>query len=304
MSKSVSFLGRPRASVQARAKIRFYYALLAPAMLLLVVFMAYPFVDNIRISLLEWDALTAPRWRGLGNYVDALRDPVFYRALWHTLVYSAGGTTATVALGFLVAVGISRRVFGWRIFRFGYFIPVMLAATVTAALWAQLYEYNTGIINEIRERIGLSAIAWLGDRRYSLVSVMLVSVWGFLGFPMIVILAGLEDIPPDLQDAATIDGTNELQRMIHVSLPLLRPVLISLTMLLVVISLRVFDIVFIMTRGGPSNSSEVLVTFLYKKGFQNYGFGFASAVAILMFVLVFGVAYWYHRAINRSNVQY
>jgi len=266
--------------------------------------MAYPFLENLRLSFFSWDGLSPAKWTGSANYLRALQDPVFYKSLWHTVAFSILHTCGTVSIGFFVAVGISRRVWGWRLFRFCYFIPVMMAVTVVGALWIRLFEYNIGLINVVLGKAGLNPVPWLSDIRFSLLSIIIVATWQYVGFPMIVILAGLENIPQHIQDAATIDGVNEIQRMIRITLPLLRPVMISITMLQFVLSLRVFDIVYVMTKGGPSNSSEVLVSYLYKKGFQSYQFGFASSIAVLMFFLVFAVGYWYQRAINREQVQY
>ena len=304
MSEAVGSRTRGRSLTIERSRTLFYYSLLVPAFLLILAFMAYPFFDNVRLSFFRWDGFGKPQWLGLGNYLAVLQDQLFYKALWHSAVFSLAGTVGTVGLGFLVAVAVSRRVFGWRLFRFGYFIPVMISVVVTAALWVRLYEYDTGIINDLLEAVGLARVAWLGDVRYSLLAIILVGIWQFLGFPMIVILSGLENIPPDLHDAATIDGVNEVQRLAHVTVPLLRQVMVSITMLQLVLSLRAFDAIWIMTKGGPANSSEVLMSYLYKEGFQSYEFGFASSISILMFVLVFAIGYWYQRVINRGEVQY
>jgi ABC-type sugar transport system permease subunit len=167
-----------------------------------------------------------------------------------------------------------------------------------------LYEFNIGLVNTVLLRIGLKPVPWLSDGRFALLSITIVATWQFIGFPMIVILAGLENIPQYLHDAATLDGVNEVQRMFYITLPLIRQVMISITMLEFVLSMRVFDIVYVMTKGGPSNASEVLGSYLYKKGFQSYQFGFASAVAVLMFAVIFAIGYWYQRAIGARQVEY
>jgi ABC-type sugar transport system permease subunit len=176
----------------------------------------------------------------------------------------------------------------------------MLPMTVTGALWARIYETNYGLLNTLLRTVGLDhlASAWLGDVNLSLWAIVAVSIWQFSGFPMIVLLAAIENISQEIHEAATLDGVNEWQRIRYLTLPLIRPVLFSISMLQIIFSLKVFDLVWIMTKGGPGESSSVLGTYLYRKAFELRSYGYASAVAVIMFVVIFAITYAYQRLIK------
>ncbi len=283
-----------------------WYLFLAPAVLLLLMFMAYPLVESLRLGFFRWNGLKPPRFVGVENFVELAQDRFFWGSLWHTLVFAAVATVGTVAIGFLLAVAISHRVWGWPLFRVGYFLPTMLSLTVAGALWWRIYEFNYGLLNTLLRNIGLEifALPWLADVRYSLRAIIIVTIWQYAGFPMIVLLAAIENIPQELHDAATIDGANEGQRIWHLTLPLIRPVLASISMLQVVFSLKVFDVIWVMTKGGPSESSSVLGTYLYRHGFELRAFGYASSVAVVMFVIIFALTYLYQWLVKFEAVEF
>ncbi len=283
-----------------------WYLFLAPSVILLLTFMAYPLVNSLVLSLYKWNGLAPRKFVGLKNFERLVGDRFFWGATWHTLAFAFFVTLGTVGIGFLLAFAISRRVPGWRVFRVGYYLPVMLSLVVVGALWARIYEYNWGLLNTFLRAIGLDALAlpWLADIRYALGAVIIVPIWQYAGFPMIIILAAIEGIPQDLHDAATIDGVNEWQRAWYLIVPLIRPVVISISMLQVISSLKVFDLVWVMTKGDPGNSSAVLGTFLYRQGFEMQKFGYASAVAVMMFAIVFTITYLYQRMVKIEAVEF
>jgi ABC-type sugar transport system permease subunit len=274
-----------------------WWLFLAPAILLLLLFMAWPLFQAMRLSLFEWKGLTPPRWVGFDNFVTLASDRYFWAALQHTLIFAVVATFGTVALGLVLAIAISRRVPGHRIYKFAFYLPVMIPITVAAALWVRLLEPNYGIVNSALRGVGLGFLAapWLADLNLSLWTVIAVVIWGSTGFPMIVLLASIEAIAEDLHEAMTLDGVNAWQRVWHLILPLVRPVLISITALQLIFSLKVFDIIWVMTRGGPAESTSVLGTYLYRMAFEQQKFGYASAVAVVMFVLIFSVTYAYYK---------
>jgi len=303
--------GRPPSTGAARwrrwwNKQGIWYLFLAPAAVLLVAFMAYPLVQSLHTALFSWNGLQPRKFIGFQNFVELAHDPDFWAALWHTLVFSVVVPVGTVGIGLLLAVAISRRVFGHKVFRVGYYMPVLLAMTVVGILWVRIYEYNWGLLNSLLRLVGLGKLAlpWIADIRYSLGSVMAVVIWQYAGFPMVVLLAAIENIPQDLHDAATIDGASEGQRLRNVILPLVQPVLISISILQVIASLKVFDVVFVLTKGGPSESSSVLGTYLYKQAFELSEFGYASAIAVVMFVIVFLLTYLTQRFVKYQEVEF
>jgi len=287
-------------------KTGFWYLLLAPACLFLLVFMAYPLAATGVISLFSWDGLNPMKFVGVKNFLGLFRDEVFWMSVRHTVVYSIVVPLLDVGLGLFLAYAVSRRVVGWRVFRLGYYIPAMLSVTVVAKLWVYLYEANLGAINELLRRLGLGMLAqiWLSDIRISLLSVMIVPIWQFLGFPFIVLLAGIESVPQDLHDAATVDGVSEWQRFRFVTLPLIKPVLASVAMLQLIFSMKVFDVIWVMTRGGPADSTSVLATYMYRQAFSRSAFGLASATAVVMFVTIFAITYAYQRLVRFEQIEF
>jgi raffinose/stachyose/melibiose transport system permease protein len=179
----------------------YWYLLLAPAFIFLLIFMVYPLSATGVLSLFSWDGLGPMDFVGLHNFVKVFSDEVFWTSVWHTVIYSIVVPVVDVGLGLLLAYTVSRRVPGWRVFRIGYYIPAMLSVTVVAKLWVYLYEPNLGAINEVLRHVGLESLTqlWLSDPRLALASVMVVPIWQFLGFPFIVLLAGIESVPQDLQ---------------------------------------------------------------------------------------------------------
>lgn len=283
-----------------------WYLFVSPSVILLLVFMAYPLVDSLTLSLYKWNGLAPRKFIALKNFARLVDDRFFWGAVWHTLAFAFFVTLGTVGIGFFLAFAISRRVPGWKVFRVGYYLPVMLSLVVVGALWARIYEYNWGLLNTFLRAIGLDVLAlpWLADVKYALGAIIAVPIWQYTGFPMIVILAAIEGIPQDLHDAATIDGVNEWQRARHLTMPLIKPVVASISMLQVISSLKVFDLVWVMTKGDPGNSSAVLGTFLYRQGFEQQKFGYASAVAVMMFVIVFSLTYLYQRLVKIKAVEF
>lgn len=299
----------PKASSEANRDIEgrgIWYAFLAPALLLLALFMAFPLYRALELSLFEWKGLQPREWVGLDNFVELLQDRFFWNALRNTIVFALAATAGTVGLGLLLALAISRRMVGHGLFRFAFYLPVMLPNTVAAALWARILEPNFGLLNTFLATIGLGFLAqpWLASLDLSLWSIIGVVVWHYAGFPMIVLLAAIEGIPEDLHHAATLDGANEWERLRFLIIPMIWPVLVSISVIQIIFSLKVFDIVWIMTKGGPAESSSVLGTYLYKRAFEQQEYGYASAVAVAMFSVIFTVTYLYYRLTKVDRVEY
>lgn len=283
-----------------------WYLFLTPAVVMILAFMAMPLFESLQLSFFEWNGLLPQKYVGLDNFVELLEDRFFWGALWHTLAFAGVATLGTVLIGFLLAVVISRGVWGASIYRVVFYLPVMLPMTVTGALWARIYETNFGLLNTLLRTLGLDHLAasWLGDVNLSLWAIVAVSIWQFSGFPMIVLLAAIENISQEIHEAATLDGVSEWQRLRFLTVPLIRPVLFSISMLQIIFSLKVFDLVWIMTKGGPGESSSVLGTYLYRKAFELRSYGYASAVAVIMFVVIFAVTYAYQRLIKIESTEH
>jgi len=298
---------RPSRSLGARLRdSAHWYLFLAPALVLLVAFMGFPLYRSLELSLFQWKGLLPRKWVGLDNFVELFSDVYFWNSLTHTIIFALAATIGTVGLGLLLAVAISRRVPLHRLYRFAFYLPVMLPMTVVAALWARIYEPNFGLLNTTLNAIGLGGLAqpWLGSLSLSLPAIIVVVIWQYAGFPMIVLLAAIEGIPEELHQAATLDGANEFERLRYLIIPMIWPVLVSISVVQVIFSLKVFDIVWVMTKGGPAESSSVLGTYLYRRAFEQQEYGYASAVAVAMFAVIFTVTYLYYRLSKVDAVEF
>jgi ABC-type sugar transport system permease subunit len=282
-----------------------WYLFVSPAIILIIVFMVIPIIEALSLATYQWNGIRPRVYIGLENFQDLWTDRFFIGALQHTLLFSVVATLGTVTLGLLLAVAISRRVPGHEIYRVLFYLPVMVPITVVGALWVRILEPNFGLLNTFLRSVGLESLArsWLADINLALFVLIGVTIWQYSGFPMIVLLAGIENISEDIHEAATLDGVSEWQRLIYLTLPLIRPVLISISVLQVIFSLKVFDLVWVMTRGGPGQSTDVLGTFLFDEAFFKRKYGYASAVAVAMFVIIFVITYIYQRIVRVENAK-
>jgi ABC-type sugar transport system permease subunit len=269
-------------------------AFTAPALVILAAFLLYPIGYSLWLSLHEWDGYT-PQWGpfvGLENYRTLAGDEVFWRATINSIVFVVVRTPLEVALGFLLAILLNRRLAARSLLRTLFFVPVVMSLIVVTIIFQRVYEPNTGLLNTFLHGIGLGAWAhpWLGDPATALPAVIAVSVWKNVGFSLVILLAGLQSLPRDVVDAARVDGANAWQLTLRVTTPLMRPILALTALLSIIGGLKVFDLIFIMTRGGPTYSTEVLATMLYREAFEQNHMGVASAIAVILVTLVLSIA--------------
>ena len=265
-----------------------------PAVALSAALLLYPFLDSARISLLEWTGAGPSVFVRLENYSNLVRDPVARSAIRNTVVYSFGMTIGTVGVCGDIALAIDRKIRGSSVFKFLIFLPVLLPIVFTSLVWAFFLDGNFGGINDILRWLHPSLPRpWLGDPATVNITVILVSVLQFAGFPMVILIAALRDIPGYIHEAATIDGVSALQRIRHISIPYVRDVIATITLIQFMFGFRVFDQVFVMTRGGPGRLSEVAATFVWREAFVNRRFGYATAQAIVtsLVIAVLSMAY-------------
>jgi raffinose/stachyose/melibiose transport system permease protein len=270
------------------------YAFTAPALVILTAFLLYPIGYSLWLSLHEWDGYT-PRWGpfvGIENYRALAGDEVFWRATLNSIVFVVVRTPLEVGLGFLLALLLNRRLAARSLLRTLFFVPVVMSLIVVTIIFQRVYEANTGLLNTFLHAVGLGAWAhpWLGDPATALPAVIAVSVWKNVGFSLVILLAGLQALPQDVVEAARVDGANAWQLTLRVITPLMRPILALTALLSIIGGLKVFDLVFIMTRGGPTYSTEVLATMLYREAFELNHMGIASAIAVILVALVLSIA--------------
>jgi raffinose/stachyose/melibiose transport system permease protein len=271
---------------------RFLTALpfLLPAVLIYGYFIVYPMLDSVRLSLYSWSGFRTeePVFVALENYVRLFtQDPVFWKSFANSVIWVVLSLLIPMIMGLLLALGLNRALVGRNLMRAVLYIPSVFASITVAALWRWIYNPTLGLVNKVLETIGLESWAqtWLGDPRIALYSIFVASVWQAVGFPMVLFLAGLQTVPPELVDAAKMDGASPWQVFRNVTLPALRPTTIVVVILTIINSLKVFDLIVGMTGGGPAQSTQVLALWSYTQSFTNHSFGAGGAVATVLLVL-------------------
>jgi len=276
-----------RASPLLRAEGRWAVFFLAPSAIGFLIFTLLPVVASLALSLVKWNLVGAPQWIGLGNYVRAVQDIMFWRVLRNTAAYTLGTVPTTMALSLALALALNLKIRGVTLLRGLYYLPVVAPMVAVAMVWRWLYSTDFGVINYLLSRAGLPAIPWLTSTRWAMPAVIVMSVWKGLGYGMVLYLAGLQGIPQHLYDAAAVDGANTWQRFRYITLPLLSPTTFFVLVTSVIGSFQVFGQVYIMTRGGPANATSTIVYYIYQNGFESFRMGYASALSWLLFAVIF-----------------
>ena len=256
-----------------------------PDLLLYLVFMVWPFLQTIYFTFTDWNGVNpVKRWVGLANYRALVGDPLLWQALRNNLTWVVIGTIAPMAIAFLLAVLLWRQPRGFLVFRTVYFMPQVLSAVVIAIIWGWIYNPMFGILNKGLDAVGLGAVSrgWLGDPTVALYAVLAAAIWVEVGFVFVIFLAGLQGVSRDLVEAATIDGANAWQRFWHVVVPEMSNVVNVVTALLLIGGFNVFDIIFVMTGGGPANATEVIATYTFEQAFTQNRVGYAATLSLVM----------------------
>jgi multiple sugar transport system permease protein len=264
------------------------YAFIAPNLVLFTTFVFLPMLYAVYISFHRWTIIGEPTFNGLANYRRLAFDPLFWQALKNTIVYSLGTVPASMALGLTLAVALNRRMVGRVLLRSLFFLPVVISSVVAAIIAAWLFNDNYGVINMVLERLGFAPVAWLSSPTWAMPSLIFTTWWVRLGFCMIVYLAALQSIGTSYYEAAELDGASRLQQFRYVTWPLLAPATFLLLILNVIYSFQVFDLIFVMTGGGPGFATTMLVQYIYQSAFITSEMGYASAMGMVLFVLVVG----------------
>jgi raffinose/stachyose/melibiose transport system permease protein len=264
------------------------YMWISPALLVFGVFTLLPLAAGVALSLVTWDGIHAAHWQGLGNYVQVLQDQTFWQALVHNVIYAVGTVVGKIILALVLAVLLNRALRGRAVFRTVLFMPVVMSFVVVGLIWSWIYNYNFGLLNAIVGVLGLQAWKqdWLGNASIALGALIVVDIWKWFGFHMVINLAGLQSIPNELYEAARIDGATAWQSFWRVTLPLLKPVTMINVLLATSGAFNVFDLVYVMTEGGPVNATDVAMLHIYTQAFQFYRFGYAAAMSYILLILV------------------
>jgi ABC-type sugar transport system permease subunit len=268
-----------------------WYGIVTPKVFLLATVMLLPFFGAIFISLHQW-SLTAStqQFIGLQNYFRLFNDPIFWIALRNTTVYSVALIVIDIPLALFIAILLNSRLKGSRFYSAAIFLPVVTSWVVVSLIWTWLYNPSYGLLNMIFATFGLPQLEWTQSTTTALPSIILMSVWKHVGFNMVIFLAGLQAIPDQYYEASLIDGANRFQQFRYITLPLLKSTSFFIVITTLASAFRVFTQMFVMTRGGPVNATTSLVLYFYRKGFQEFEFGYANALAVVMFTVVFALS--------------
>ena len=259
---------------------------LAPFLLFFIVFQVYPIFYGLYVSLTKWDLATAPRFIGLANYAGLLNDALFWRALRNTSLFVGLNAPLAVVIPLGLAILVNEPIHGRAIFRSAFSTPLMISVASVGVLWQWFYNPAFGLINYYLGLVGLPGQNWLSQTGWAMIAVVVTTVWWTSGFNMILFLAGLQDIPEHLYDAAKIDGAGNWALFRYVTLPGLRATLLFVGVTTIIGSFRVFGQVFVMTNGGPFDSTRTIVQHIYESGFRYFKMGVASSVAWVLFCIV------------------
>jgi len=259
-------------------------------MALYVYFLVYPMIDAVRLSFFKWSGFRTeePEFIGFDNYITMFtQDPVFWRAFGNSVMWVLLSLALPLTISLLLALGLNRQMLGRNLLRSVFYLPVVFAAITVGAMWRWLYNPNLGLFNQVLEDVGLGSWAqiWLGDPRFAFYSIFMASVWQAVGFSMVLLLAGLQNVPHDLVEAAKIDGANAWHLFRNVTVPALRPTFTVVVILTIINSLKVFDLIVGMTGGGPAQSTQVLALWSYTQSFSNNNFGQGGAVATVLLIV-------------------
>jgi multiple sugar transport system permease protein len=261
---------------------------LLPNLIGFLIFTAIPVGAAFVLAFYDYDLLLGASWAGLENFREMFTvDRVFRAALFNTVYFTAVSVPLSVVLGLATAILVNQALRGVVIFRSIFLLPYVTVTVALSLVWKWLYLPDIGLINSALGAVGIDGPAWLTSQTWAMPALILMSVWKGFGYNMVIFLAGLQGIPDHLYDAAKVDGATAWRRFLNVTLPLLSPTTFFVVVISVISSFQVFDQALIMTNGGPGTATTTLVLYIYQKGFQSFDMGYAAAVALVLFAVIF-----------------
>ncbi|UCG00063.1 MAG: sugar ABC transporter permease [Spirochaetaceae bacterium] len=263
------------------------YLFVAFPLLIYTVWVIGPMLYTFYLSLTDWDGISDMNFVRMENYSRLFRDRVFYTAFLNNIKWIASFITFPVVCGLALAMALNRSIPGAKAFKAIFFFPMVLSFVVMGLIWSWMYNPDSGIINSFLRLIGMGVLTqgWLSDSKLVIWSIIFTGIWRQVGYVMLLYLAGLQSVNTDLVDASRVDGANAWQSFRQVIIPQLAPITVVVVVISIIDSLRAFDLVYVMTRGGPYNSSQVLATFMYNEAFWNYRMGYGASISVVLFMI-------------------
>jgi multiple sugar transport system permease protein/sn-glycerol 3-phosphate transport system permease protein len=272
-----------------------------PSLFGVVAFLLLPVVIVAVVSFFDWELLSTPKFVGLKNYRHLLADESMRHSLLVTVYYVVLSIPAQTILALLLAILLNQKIRGKTLFRAMYVVPWMATPVVMGLVWTWVFDPRNGAINAFLATFGITGPDWLTSSTFAMPAIAAVQVWQYTGYNMLFFLAGLQSIPKELYEVSSLDGASAVQQFFSVTLPMLRPTTFFVLVTNVIGSFQVFDTVFVMTNGGPGNSTEVINFKIYQTAFQFFDFGYASAIAMVLFVLILTVTLFQVRYFNKRT---
>jgi len=273
---------------------------LLPYLLVFISFRLGPSLAGLGVSFSTWHIIGTPKWVGLENYKTLLHDRLFWTALKNTLYFLLLSAPAQVFVALAIALLLNQKLRGRQIARTIVFAPYAVMSTVVGVIWNWMYDSNFGLINDWLVRLNLPRIQWLTSEHTAMPAIAIATLWWLMGFNVVLFLAGLQDIPEELYEAARVDGAGGWQIFSRITWPLLLPTTFVVVMLTIINAFQVFDQVYVMTGGGPGTATLTLVQYLYVQGFEHFNLGYASAIGVIVFLILIGFAWLQFRIVRRE----
>lgn len=279
------------------------YLFLLPALLAFGITAFLPIIQALYLSFTNYDLINKPNFIGWQNYINLGSDRLFWQVLLNTIIYLVCAVPLLIVIPLFLAILVNQKLRGMQLFRAIYYFPVVISVVVAGLAWKWIYAEN-GLLNFIISAISWQSIKinWLTDSKTAIFAIIAVTVWRGLGYYMVIYLAGLQSIPPDLYEAAAIDGSDGWLKHFDITIPLLKPYIILVAVMSSISAMKIFEEVFIMSRGGPANSTKTIVYYLYEKGFGSLEMGYASAIGIVVFMAIFLVSITTFKFINSQSL--
>lgn len=276
---------------------RFILTGLAPAVLLYTLFVFVPVLWSAYYGFFNWSGIGEARFIGLDNYAEILRDPVFWRSLKNNVIFVLASVFGQIPLALALAVLLHKSNWLQRFLRSAVFLPMVLSTVVIGMIWQYFYHPQIGILNFLLDSLGLQSwkLEWLSDRDIAIYSLLPPLIWSYVGLYLIIFMSALQNIPGEIHDAAKIDGVSGARKLVSITLPIIKNTVQVAVILCISGSLKSFDLVYIMTKGGPAHATELLATYMYNSTFTTYRYGFGSAISttiMLISLILIGTSQW------------
>lgn len=263
---------------------------LLPSLLVFGTFVFFPLVYTIWLSATDWNLISPDKnFLAFGNYLRLLGDPLFWKVLANTAIFSVSTVVLAVSLGLFIAVSINRKIAARTLYRTLVFLPYVTATSAMALVWLWIFDPQYGFLNMVLKAIGMRGPEWLGSTSWAMPAIVIMTVWRFTGYIMLLYLGGLQSINGELLEAASVEGAGRATIFWKITFPLLSPTTLFVVITTLITMLQNFETVYIMTQGGPVNSTNMMVLYIYQNAFQYFEAGYASAVSVLLFLMMIGL---------------